>query len=226
MKEASRELAPATPARRALHVVFCVDCSGSMAGDRIAAVNDALRSAVPAMRAAAEDNAEIELFVRALAFADKPEWRVAEPATGEGIDLVAGGETNMGLALRELADALSSGRLTGPQAPPVLILICDGLPTDDAESGLAALARVPFGASALRIAIAVGSDADRELLQSFVGECGLAPLQANNAEMLRDQIGWAASALVKATASPAGDSARRLAAEAARRNQQIGELLW
>ncbi|MDE3176710.1 MAG: VWA domain-containing protein [Pseudomonadota bacterium] len=208
---------PAAPAPRTLNVIFCVDCSGSMAGERIGAVNAALRSILPALRRAAEGDPGVEILARVLAFADKPQWRVA----GEMSQLVAGGETNLGLALRELGEALSS---IDALTPAVAILVSDGLPTDDGEAGLAAFARRPHAAEALRIAVAVGSDADIDLLQAFGAR--LPPLLAHNPAMLRGQIEWATAALVTAAASPAGVEMQALAAAAARRNEQIGERLW
>jgi uncharacterized protein YegL len=200
-------------ARRA-RVFFCIDCSGSMAGDRIEAVNDALRSTLKALPSAAESFADVEICVRVLAFADKPEWR--ESPSADGFLLVAGGETNMGAALRELGAALACGAAVHP---PAIILISDGLPTDDIQAGLAAFGRCAVGRGVRRIAIAVGADADLAVLQSFVGPAGLPPLVAHNPEMLRVQIEWAVGALVGA-ASPT------LAAEAAERNVAIGEAIW
>ena len=222
MNDPMREPDEASAALRALHVFFCVDCSGSMAGDRIEAVNDALRSTFPTLLAGAKGDPGLEVSVRVLAFADRPEWRVA----GEGGHLVAGGETNMALALRELGEGLSSAGQGRQQTFQGVILISDGLPTDDGAAGLAAFERCPAARNALRIAIAIGSDADIGLLQSFVGRAGLAPLLAQNPEALRGHVEWATDALVRASGSQARVAARELAAEAARRNEQIGETLW
>ena len=45
-------------ARRQLHVILALDCSGSMRGDRIASLNYALRMALPELRNVADDNPE------------------------------------------------------------------------------------------------------------------------------------------------------------------------
>ncbi len=222
MSDPARDRDETSPPLRSLHVFFCVDCSGSMAGDRIGAVNDALRSTIPKLLAPAPSQPGLEIFVRVLAFADRAEWRVAS----EGGQLVAGGETNFGLALRELGEGLSSLRTSRLLVSAGVILISDGLPTDDGESGLVAFARRPAARDALRIAIAIGADADIGQLQSFVGRAGLAPLLAHNREMLRVQIEWAAGAMVRAAASPTRLSAETLAAEAAGLNEQTGEKLW
>jgi uncharacterized protein YegL len=219
-------------ARRQLHFIFIVDCSGSMTGDRMASLNYAVRSSIPAMRSTAIDNPEIDVMLRVLAFADGARWVVPEPTPVAGFewtDLSAGGETDLGAALLELASSLSSDRLPGRQMPPVLVLLSDGLPTDNADAGLAALAGSELGASAVRIAIAIGSDADKTLLQNFIGRSDLVPLQANNAEMLVNQIKWVASVPVRAASSPIGtssDAVEGLARDVVSQNQDAGDLLW
>jgi uncharacterized protein YegL len=77
--------------------------------------------------------------------------------------------------------------------PPVLVLISDGQPTDDFESGLKELMAVPWGKKAVRIGIAIGEDADMEVLQQFIGNKELQPLHAHNAEQLVKYIRWHSS---------------------------------
>ena len=226
------ELSAAGLARRQLHFVLAVDCSGSMMGDKIASLNYAVRSAIPAMRAAAADNPENDVRVRVLRFADDVQWTVETPVPVdqfEWSDLTAGGETNMGAAFTALAQALTPEKMPGRQLPPVLVLLSDGLPTDDAEAGLAAFTQSAFGAKAIRIAVAIGSDADKTLLQSFIGHLDMKPLQANSAETLVNRIKWAASVPMKAVSAPVGastDSVQNLAQGVASENENGGELVW
>lgn len=221
----------ARPSRRQLQFMLAVDRSGSMTGDKIASLNYAVRSAVPAMREAAADNPETDVVVRVLCFSDDVEWIVRDPvpvAAFEWTDLAAGGETNMGAAFTALAGVLTPDAMPGRQLPPVVVLLSDGMPTDDAERGLAALMQAPYGSTALRLAIAIGSDADKPLLQSFIGNPDVKPLQANSAETLVHRIRWAASVPVKAVSSPvgAGDPAQALAAGVATENEAAGDLVW
>ncbi len=51
--------------------------------------------------------------------------------------------------------------------PPVLVLISDGQPTDDFDTGLSTLMRQPWAQKAVRLAIAMGHDAD--LMASRLG---------------------------------------------------------
>ena len=94
--------------------------------------------------------------------------------------------------------------------PPVLVLISDGQPTDDFETGLATLMRQPWAQKAVRLAIALGHDADLEVLQQFIGpeppgggRSPRRPLQASNATSLAQYIQWASTAVVGAASMPA-----------------------
>lgn len=83
-----------------------------------------------------------------------------------------------------------------------MVLISDGQPTDDFDTGLRALMNEPWGKKAVRIAIAVGQDADKDTLQKFINHPELRPLEANNAETLVRYIKWASTAVLKAASSP------------------------
>jgi len=87
--------------------------------------------------------------------------------------------------------------------PPVLVLISDGQPTDDFEAGLKALMEQPWGKKAVRIAVSIGRDVDDEVLQKFIGNSELKPLNANSPEALVKHIKWASTAVLKSASSPA-----------------------
>lgn len=191
-------------ARRQLHVILALDCSGSMRGDRIASLNYALRTALPELRAVAADNPEVEVRARVLRFADTAEWLddAAPVADLKLADLTAAGETNMGAALELMAASLTTEAMPGRQLPPVLVIASDGLPTDDVEAGLAALQGADLAQAAIRLGIAIGGDADTEVLERFIANPALRPLRANNASALVEHIKWATTAPVKAASAP------------------------
>lgn len=221
----------ASPARALLHVIFVVDGSGSMTGERIASLNWAARAAIPAMREAAADHPEVDVRVRVLRFADGVEWPVPTPvpvADFVWTSLAAGGETAMGEALNAVAAALSADAATGADLlPPVIVLLSDGMPTDDARAGIAALDGSELGARSVRIPIAIGPDADLDLLAEFIGDPALRPLRANTAEMLVSRIRWAASVPVDVVASPANaDPLPTIAASAPRDSEAQDGLVW
>lgn len=197
-------------ASRALHFFWICDCSGSMQEDgKIQSLNNAIREALPNMQKAAEDDPNAQVFVRVLKFSDGAQWHIAEPtpiAEFRWADLTADGVTDMGKALRMVAEQLHIPPMSERALPPVLVLISDGQPTDDFSGGLQAMMEVPWGRRAVRIAIAIGDDADHETLRKFIGNAEIPVLQANNSESLVKYIRWASTAVLRAVSSPASQS--------------------
>jgi len=201
-------------ANRPLHFLYLCDCSGSMAASgKMQALNQAIRQSLPGMAAVARDNPEARVLVRAVSFADRAAWHIETPTPVDQLewrDLQAGGITAMGAALELVAAALQTPPMEVRALPPVLVLISDGQPTDDFAGGLEALRRVPWAQKAVRLAIALGHDADLEVLQRFIGSepatAGRSPrrpLQAGNATSLAQYIQWASTAVVGAASMPA-----------------------
>jgi len=146
-----------------------------------------------------------EVLVRAVKFSNGAKWHVAEATPVEDFkwqDLHVDGMTDMGAAFRLVADQLKMPPMTERGLPPVLVLISDGQPTDDFESGLKELMALPWGKKAVRIGIAIGEDADMEVLQQFIGNKELQPLHAHNAEQLVNYIRWVSTAVLQAASAP------------------------
>ena len=161
-------------ARRPLHFIYLCDCSGSMkANGKIQSLNQAIRQSLPAMVQVSEQNPEASILVRVVSFADRAQWHISEPTPVDRmpqrwVDLQAGGLTAMGEALQVLAAALRTPPMEQRALPPVLVLISDGAPTDDFQGALRTLIREPWARKAVRLAIAIGHDADLEELQKFI----------------------------------------------------------
>jgi len=197
-------------ATRPLHFIWIADSSGSMADAKIQTLNYAIRNAIPDMQKVADENPNAKVLVRVIKFSSGAQWHVSQPTTVadfEWTDLSADGVTDMGKALSMIADQLKIPPMTERALPPVLVLISDGQPTDDFESGLQALMDQPWGKKAVRIAIAIGEDADHDVLQKFIGHPELKPLQANNSESLVKYIKWVSTAVLKSASSPASQAA-------------------
>jgi Mg-chelatase subunit ChlD len=114
--------------------------------------------------------------------------------------------TDMGKALYVVAEQLKIPPMVSRALPPVLVLISDGQPTDEFEKGLQELMAQPWGKRAARIAIAIGRDADHQVLQKFIGHSELKPLHADNPERLVKYIKWASTAVLKSASAPASQS--------------------
>ena len=193
-------------ATKPLHFIWIADCSDSMGvHGKIQALNTAIREAIPHMRRVAKDNPNAKMLVRAVRFSDGAYWHIAQPVPVEQfewVDLQAKGVTDMGKALELVAEQLKMPPMPERALPPVLVLISDGLPTDDFAAGLNALLDLPWGKKAVRIAIAIGEDANLEVLQRFINNSELKPLRANNPEALTTHIRWASTAVLKSVSSP------------------------
>jgi uncharacterized protein YegL len=193
-------------ASRPLHFIWILDCSGSMAGDKIQTLNFAIHEALPAMRDTAAENPNAQVLVRAVTFSDGARWHVGTAtvvADFKWADVTPGGVTDMGAALALVAEQLRIPPMTDRALPPVLVLISDGGATDDFNAGLKTLMAEPWGKKAVRLAIAVGRDADLDILTKFIGTGELKPLEAMNSPALVGYIKWASTAVLKAASSPA-----------------------
>ena len=187
-------------ARRPLHFFLAADCSGSMAADgKVQALNTAVREVLPHLAQVAGENPHVDLLFSALAFSSGVRWHVDPPLPVDEVtwtDLTPGGYTDMGAALSEIAERLHVGRVGDRAMAPAIVLVSDGQPTDDFRGGLDRLLAEPFGAAALRIAVAIGRDADQTVLVEFQG--GGEPLRAHNPEQLVRMIRWASTAVTRA----------------------------
>lgn len=170
------QVAPAP--RKIMTLFYVVDTSGSMYGDKLGSVNAAMEEAIvtdlPEI-SAANDDAEIKVAI--MQFSSGCSW--ITPTSGPiGIgdiiwnDLQPAGLTDLGSACKELNQKLSRSAFlqsqTGAYAP-VILLFSDGGPTDDWEKGLAELKTNNWFKHAIKIAIAIGEDADKDVLAKFTG---------------------------------------------------------
>ena len=184
-------------AARPLHFIILADCSGSMAADgKIQALNNAIRETLPHLVEVAAQNPHAQVLVRCIAFSTGARWHIERPTPVDQLhwdDLPSGGYTDLGAALEMLAVQLKPPRFEARALPPALLLISDGMPTDDYETPLQALLAQPIGAAAVRMAVGIGREADLEVLQGFIGPGEQGPVAANNPEQLVRMIRWAST---------------------------------
>ncbi|WP_317623453.1 tellurium resistance protein [Streptomyces noursei] len=205
-------------ANRPVHFIWLLDCSYSMQGERIGQLNYAIREAIPEMRSVARDNPAAQLLVRTLTFSTTAEWHHKDPVPIHDFtwqDVQVDGTTNLGEALHLVASELQTPPMPQRALKPVLALVSDGVPTDDWKAGLRAIDATPWGKKALRVAIAIGADADRSVLREFLGNPELQPLDANSPKQLAAAIRWASTAAVKAASQPVAGSSDPLAKQPA-----------
>lgn len=193
-------------AGRPLHFIWIVDCSESMLLDgKIGALNQAIRDSIPHLRDVAMQNPHAQVLARCLAFSSGHRWTIEQPTPVDQLawtDLAASGYTDLGGALVEVAMQLRVPPLEPRALPPALVLVSDGQPTDDFDAGLAALMGEAWGAKAVRLAVAIGKDADLDVLERFIGNPEIRPMQASNPEQLTHFIRWASTVATRVASSP------------------------
>ncbi|GAB2618158.1 hypothetical protein Aab01nite_31810 [Paractinoplanes abujensis] len=176
-----------------------------MEGDKIGQLNFAIRESIPAMQDVAKDNVGAEMLLRAVTFSSGAQWHVAQATPVDQFswtDVTAAGVTDLGHALRLVTEQLKIPPMSSRALQPVLVLISDGYPTDDYQGPLKQLLDEPWGKKAVRLAIAVGDDADLDVLQRFIGHPEIKPMVAKNSATLVKFIRWASTAVVKSVSQP------------------------
>lgn len=164
--------------KRVMPIFFLIDTSGSMEGKKIGAVNAAIEELIPDLRHLSESQADSEIKLAVLKFSTGCEWVTPSLMSLESFDdwepLEASGLTDLGAAFLELDDKLSKngfmdrGAASSGFYAPVIILLSDGEPTDDYLSALKKLQANKWYQAALKIAIAIGEDANREVLKKAI----------------------------------------------------------
>lgn len=200
--------------RRPLDFFVLADCSGSMTGEKIQALNYAIADMLPHLATWERDQEQAAVRIRAVSFGSEVLWHVPDPVPVSELrwpPLRAEGLTPMGRALEEVAGAVTN--LERRALRPAIVLITDGRPTDDFDRGLAALLSTPAGRSALRLAVAIGRDADLEPLERFIGDASVPVLVADSAEDIADRLvaaSIAVSRLSEVRGGPGGDRAKQV----------------
>ena len=160
--------------RRTMVLFFVVDTSGSMNGAKIGTVNSAIEEIVPELKDISEENADAMIKVATLTFSSGAKW-INEPISAETFRwnyLNAQGVTDLGKAFDELNDKLSRnaymGDISGSFAP-VIFLMSDGEPTDNYMDSLEVLRENNWFKKAIKVAVAIGKDANKRVLSEFTG---------------------------------------------------------
>ena len=202
--------------RRTMTLFFLIDTSGSMSGNKIGAVNDAIVNVLPMLEDISSSNPDAEIKVAALEFSNGTKWLYNEPKSVEDfkwIDVQAGGLTSLGEACLELNSKLSrSGYMKSASGSyaPAIILLSDGGPTDNFEGGLQTIQGNNWFKNAIRIAIAIGDDADLDVLARFTGNSE-AVIKVQNIDALKQIIRIVAvtSSQIGSKSSSAGDTSKQ-----------------
>ena len=229
-------------ARQELNLIFVIDNSGSMAGECIASVNNAIRDVMSIMPEIQDDTADAVIKVSALTFSDSVKWVYSEPKTVEDFkwtDVDADAGTNLSAAYDALSTFLTK-KSNGGQMPdiggvaPIIILMTDGMPTSpDWQAHLDSLKKKGWFKVALKYALAIGNlDVDAmDVLDGFTGNRETV-LKVYTAEALRKVIKVIAvtASKVKSMSSTVGEKTagqnQAAQAEIADKLEDIKDVEW
>lgn len=162
--------------RKEMVIFYLIDTSGSMDGDKIGQVNQAMEEVVPLLRdEISKFNDDVNIKIAILQFSSGCSWVTPEygPISIEDARwnrMTAEGLTDFGVALKELNKKLSKNeflRSTTGHFAPTIILVSDGEPTDDWEKPLEELKKNDWFKVATKIAFNIESNKDT--LVEFVG---------------------------------------------------------
>ena len=172
---------------RPLPVIILADVSGSMLeNNNIGALNAALKDFLSTLSQESRLNAEIHVSIITFGGAKAevhvpltPAWQINQTN-----DLVALGGTPMGGAFELAVEMIENKEIIPSRAyKPTIVLISDGIPTDNWESSFNKLKNSDRAQKASRMAMAIGAGADKNMLKAFVNDLEASEVfEAHNAK--------------------------------------------
>lgn len=174
----------ATQSARPLPVVILADTSGSMSVDgKIESLNLALKEMLATFKN--ESRLRVEIQVAIITFGSSA--NIFQPLTPahtlpEWQDFSAAGSTPLGGACRLAQELIEDkSQIFSRAYKPVIILLSDGQPTDDYEQSFQNLINSERAKKATRLAMAIGNDADIQLLADFNNDIEASVFEAHQA---------------------------------------------
>lgn len=170
-----------------IHVLFLIDSSGSMIGDRMEVVNIACSEVFRTFNII---NPDVDIKVNVLSFGTDVRWIYPTPVSIEDftwLTFQAQGLTSFGRACSELDSKMSRNDFFNTiygQNKSLIVLITDGEPTDDFERPLRNLQCNQFFQNANRFAIGLGEGVNKQILARFAGNKRVFTLSDDNISKL------------------------------------------
>ena len=170
-----------------LPVILLLDVSGSMNGEKIQTLNEAVKDMLETFRDT--ENGETQIDVAIITFGTEVKLHAALAGAGsiQWHDLSASGGTPLGTALK-MAKAMIEDKQVVPSRAyrPVVVLVSDGKPTDSWEQPLNEFSTGGRSSKCDRMSLAIGADADKSVLGKFIEGTSYPLFCAENARQLRD----------------------------------------
>lgn len=159
------------PLRKSLPIFIIIDVSGSMSGDRIAAVNEAMDKIVPAFKDVATENGLIDFNVRVITYGNgQANWKLGTKIKGVPVPdfewfPISEAEVDGGTPADKAMDLLASVSdsreyLGGYIGTPMAILISDGESNGSVPFATAVdkFRATKYGDSFIQVAIGIATE--------------------------------------------------------------------
>lgn len=176
------------PKAKILPVILLLDVSGSMSGEKILNLNDAVRDMLNTF--SDTESSEIEIHVAIINFGAQVKLHqpLVSASAVQWQELSASGSTPLGTAL-EMAKAMIEDKDVLPSSRiyrPTVVLVSDGQPDSGWEKPLNNFISDGRSGKCDRIAMAIGADVDKEVLGKFFEGTTHPLLYAEDAKKIRD----------------------------------------
>lgn len=178
---------------RPLPVIIMADISGSMSAEgKIKALNRAIAEMISSLASETDTQGEIQVAIITFGSREAKIYQPLKPISQvQWTDMSAYGLTPLGAAL-EVATDLVEDRSQIPSRAyyPTIVLVSDGEPTDEWKAPLERLLKSERGAKAVRLAMAIGEDADEAVLKEFIANPDIPLFRAEQARQIKPFFQW------------------------------------
>ncbi len=183
---------------RTMLLIYVFDKSISMDGVKIGQVNYAMKDIPDIVENISDSAPNANIAVCAATFGSNVEWLTLSPQSPSAFketwkDVKVGGMTALGAMLTSIDEKLSRSAFIGENPmgyyAPGIIFLSDGVPTDDWKGPLEKLKRNKWYNAAIKIAFAIGDDADKGVLAEVCGSPE-AVISIDDPEKIRDYINF------------------------------------
>lgn len=190
------------PKAKPLPVVLLLDVSGSMRGEKIHNLNEAVKDMLGTF--CDTENGETEIHVAVITFGAevKLHQSLADASGIRWHDLSASGGTPLGTAIK-MAKAMIEDKDVVPSRAyrPTVILVSDGRPGDSWKQPLQDFLSTGRSSKCDRMAMAIGADADEGVLGKFIEGTQYPLFYAENAKQLREAFKFITMSVTQRTQS-------------------------
>jgi len=191
---------PSTSTRtleRAFPLFLLVDTSASMSGEPIERLSSSIKELLDDLLQTPSSN--FAVLISIIAFGSEAREIVPlsllRPDT-LSFALEPSGATSLGAALHLLASRLADpSQMPRQHLRPMIIVFTDGEPTDDWQSGIAALNQTELGRSARKVSVAFGEIRDATVLKAFAADSVISVPDISNIKGLSTFFTWMSSSV-------------------------------